>query len=254
MGCFAVQAPCAILLHMTTHQSFSMGAMIKEGFSLFKKHAKFLVLAGLATFFIQLVLQLASMGRAGFFGDLVINLVVAFIGILITVGWTKVFLSIIRAGNTSWSTFKTEPSVWLRFIKTYLWYIAYFVAYTIIAAFVFIVVAVVGLIAGIPLLAFIGGTLSAITFVIVAIYFAVRYRFLKYMVLDYPELSSRNILRKSGAITKGSFWKILGFAIVLGLINLLGIICLVVGLLVTVPATHLAETKLYEFLKAKHSA
>jgi uncharacterized membrane protein len=61
------------------------------------------------------------------------------------------------------------------------------------------------------------------------------------------------VFKKAGAFTKGNLLQLLGFNIVTGLVNMLGLICLVVGLAVTIPTTKLAQVKVYEYLKEKHS-
>jgi len=55
-------------------------------------------------------------------------------------------------------------------------------------------------------------------------------------------------MKESYAITKGRFWKLLGFWIVIGLFNLLGLIPFGIGLLVTVPVSALASIYVYREL------
>lgn len=57
-------------------------------------------------------------------------------------------------------------------------------------------------------------------------------------------------LKKSAAITKGYFWKLFGFTLVLFLINVAGILALFVGLLVTAPVCLLATAYVYNKLNS----
>ncbi len=237
---------------MNTQTSFSFGAMITSGYHLFKKHTKFIILAGLATVIVQILLQLiqngARMNRGGFI-EILTMFFVGLIGLLIAIGWSKVFLKLTRNQVALWNDFKSEPKLWLVFIKTYLWYLAYFLAFAIAAVIIFALLAIIGFSTGITWLAITGIILGVIAFIVITVYFKVRYWFTDYVILDNQGLASHDIFKKSGSLTKGAFFKLFGFMIVLGLVNLLGLICLVVGLFVTIPTTKLAEVKLYEYLK-----
>lgn len=232
--------------------------MIKSGYTLFKNHAKFIILAGLATTLVQILLQLIQSGaqtnRDGIFMGLIVGLFVVLIGLIITIGWSKVLLKISRGDGAAWNTFKSEPSLWIRFIKAYLWYIGYFIVYTVVASLVFAIITIIGFTANILWLGTTGAILGVIAFVLVSIYFTTRYQFLRYVILDNPEMRSRDTFRRAGAITKGSIIQLIGFAIILGFTNFLGFICLVVGLAVSIPTTKIAQVKVYEYLKEQYSA
>jgi uncharacterized membrane protein len=58
-------------------------------------------------------------------------------------------------------------------------------------------------------------------------------------------------LKESWRITKGHKWQLLLLFLVLGLINLLGIIALLIGVIVTLPITLLAFTHAYRLLAAR---
>ena len=243
---------------MTTQTSFSFSAMLKSGYQLFKHHAKFIILAGFATAVVQLMLQLIQIGAKAGRGNLVIGvlatLFVTLIGIIISIGWAKVLLKLAKGDGASWNDFKSEPSLWLKFIKVYIWYFGYFTLYVFVTVILFGIIAVLGKILGINWLHMVGSILAIAAFVLTAIYFTVRYQFLKYAILDYPELHSREVFKKAGNITKPALLQLFGFNVVMGLTNLLGLICLVVGLIVSIPTTKIAEVKVYEYLKEKHSA
>jgi uncharacterized membrane protein len=241
---------------MNTHK-FSFGAMIKSGWHTFKTHWKLIWLAGFATAIIQAILQMIQSSANNDSGEhklfsILAVIFVFLIGLIIKLGWSKVFLGFVRSHTVTWNTFKTDPNVWLKYIKVMLWYIGYMIMYMIGGAVIGFILIIIGKLAGSQIVTVIGTVLAVIAFIVVAIYFSVKYQFTNYAVLDYPELSSRNVFRKSGALTKGNFWRLFGFAIVLALFNILGLICLVIGLAFTIPTSKIAMTKVYEFLKEKH--
>lgn len=237
--------------------SFSFKETIAFGYRSFKHHVTFFILAGLVTALVQLALQVVQNAtpavRVGFFTSSIIMLIAVFIGILITLGWTQIFLKVLAGATPHWNDFKSESPVWVRFIKTYLWYIGYSIMYALLTSILFIIVTIIGFFTGISWLMITGMILTGIALIATAVYMTVRYRFLKFMVIETTDLSSRALFTKTGSLTQGNFFKILGFIIVLGLINLLGLICLGVGLLVTLPTTKLAEASLYKRLTGHHT-
>jgi len=74
--------------------------------------------------------------------------------------------------------------------------------------------------------------------------------FASFIVID-RELGPIDAMKESRRITRGHRWKLLGFVLVMTLVNLLGIIALGVGLLVTIPVTMLAFAYAYRFLSAQ---
>lgn len=58
-------------------------------------------------------------------------------------------------------------------------------------------------------------------------------------------------LKRSFQITAGKFWDLLLFVLIMLGINILGILCLGVGLLITLPLTSLALIYIYRKLEAK---
>ena len=94
---------------------------------------------------------------------------------------------------------------------------------------------------------FIGGF---ILFVIPGIYFAIKYHFLLYFVID-KKMGPLEALRASGKITDGVKWRLLGFSIVSIGIVILGFLAFGFGILVAVPVATLADAYLYRKLSHK---
>ncbi len=228
--------------------------MISSGYATFKKNWKFIILAGLATVVIEIILKILQRGVQGHaIAEIFGAIVSVIISILIGLGWCKVLLSLNRTGTATWSTFETDSATWLRAIKVFVWYVLRFAYFFVISVLPFLIVALIGYLTHVHVVVVIGGVLAYATFLVSAIYVALRYQFMYYVALDNPGLRSKAIFKKAGELTKGNLLQLLGFGIVLGFYNLLGLICLVVGLAVTVPVSKLAHAKVYDFLKEKVS-
>jgi uncharacterized membrane protein len=89
-----------------------------------------------------------------------------------------------------------------------------------------------------------------IVFILPGIYLAVRLKFYTYFIVEDENLSPTDSLRKSLGITKGIFWKLFAFNIILAMINILGLLVFGIGLLFTIPVSIIAYTHLYKKLSA----
>lgn len=86
-----------------------------------------------------------------------------------------------------------------------------------------------------------------ILLIVPGIIFAVRLTFAIYIAID-KDTKPMESLRESKRITKGNRWKLYWFLIVCVLINILGLLCLVVGVLFTAPLTAIATVIVYKKL------
>jgi uncharacterized membrane protein len=89
-----------------------------------------------------------------------------------------------------------------------------------------------------------------ILLIVPGIVFALMFMFTTFIVID-RELGPVEAMKESNRITYGHKWNLLGFTLVLVLINLLGVIALVVGLLVSIPVSSLAVTHAYRVLSGR---
>jgi uncharacterized membrane protein len=86
-----------------------------------------------------------------------------------------------------------------------------------------------------------------ILLIVPGIIFALMFMFTTFIVID-RERGPVEAMKESNRITYGHKWSLLGFTLVLVLINLLGVLALVVGLLVSIPVSSLAVTHAYRVL------
>jgi uncharacterized membrane protein len=92
--------------------------------------------------------------------------------------------------------------------------------------------------------------IGIILLIVPGIIFALMYMFATFVVID-RELGPIKALEESSRLTRGHRWKLLGFLLMLVLVNLLGLIALVVGLLVSIPVSSLAFAHAYRVLGGK---
>lgn len=87
-----------------------------------------------------------------------------------------------------------------------------------------------------------------ILLIVPGIYLLVRFSMARFAVLEGAHIVES--LKKSSHLTQGSKWHLFGFLLVLVLLNLVGALLFLVGLLVTVPVTTLAYAHVYLKLKS----
>jgi uncharacterized membrane protein len=88
-----------------------------------------------------------------------------------------------------------------------------------------------------------------ILLIIPGIYWAVRYHFFGYLILDQG-MSPVDAIKKSGQITRGSWWHLFVFALAMFGISLLGILACCVGLLFAIPVIIVSTAYVYRSLLA----
>jgi len=86
-----------------------------------------------------------------------------------------------------------------------------------------------------------------ILLIIPGIVWAIKFYFFDYLIVD-KGLGPVDALEKSSEITRGVKWDLFAFGILLVIINMLGFLCLVVGLFVTIPVTMVAIAFAYRKL------
>jgi len=90
--------------------------------------------------------------------------------------------------------------------------------------------------------------IGTILFIVPGVYAALTFMLFPYAIVEHNS-GPIDALRYSKRITTGSRWRILLFIIVSGLVNLLGILVLGVGFLVSAPVVSVATAAVYEALR-----
>jgi len=86
-----------------------------------------------------------------------------------------------------------------------------------------------------------------ILLIVPGIIWSIKFQFYPYLIID-KGMGPVEALKASALITKGVKWELLGFGLIVGIINLLGVFCLVIGVFATVPATWVAYAFVYRKL------
>ncbi|MGB3341123.1 MAG: hypothetical protein WBB37_06550 [bacterium] len=86
-----------------------------------------------------------------------------------------------------------------------------------------------------------------ILLIVPGIYWAIKFQWFGYCIVD-QKLGPVNALKKSAEMTQTVKWQLLGFAFVIAGINILGFLCLFIGLFATVPTTLMAYAFVYRKL------
>ena len=200
--------------------TFAPGAMIRFGWETFKKRPWFFigvallvaVLSGVAS---GIGASFGNQGVAQSIGSLTNFVIGIFIGMGVTAFFLKSHDSIETAG--SGELWHPQP----------FWY---FLGAKLLVG----VVVVLGLV-----LLIVPGIISGLMFM-----------FTPYIVID-KGLGPIEAMRESKHITDGHKWQLLGFVGLTVLVNILGFLCFLVGLLVTIPLTALAVVHAYRTLSAQ---
>lgn len=195
---------------------FSIKESVKLGWQKLKDNMEICLLTTL------LVLAVGSLvgGREMHLGNFLFGLIVTVFMIIIRIGYTKIFLRVYDGESPKFVDIFQEYRTFWRYLGTCI----------------------------LMPLAVLGGL---ILLIVPGIIWAVRFSFSPLIVVD-TKMGPVASMKESWAITKGKFWKILLFWIVIGLINLLGMLVFGIGLILTVPLTVFASIYVYrELSKAK---
>lgn len=197
---------------------FSIKESLKQGLDKFKVHMQ---LSLLTTLLMLAVGSMAGDEKDGV-GMFFVGLAFIVFAIILRMGYTKIFLRIYDGETPKFvDIFKEYPAFWR------------YLGVSILTP-----------------LAVMGGL---ILLIVPGIIWAVRFSFAPIIVIDTdsgPIVS----MKESYAITKGYFWKLLGFWVVIILLNILGLVAFVVGLLATVPISTLAAIYVYRHLTQQKAA
>lgn len=224
-------SPAALLLttslshcYATAVDLFSIKESIQFGWKTTKKHLWFLVGIVVILFFINTLPQLTNSQLQTQDASFLLALTgIGFwiLNMLVNIGSIKISLKLADHKQAEFSDLFNEYRLLLPFI---------------VGSIIYALIVVVGL----------------IFLIVPGIYFGIRYHFYSYFIVD-KKLSPLEALKESSRITSGVKWKLFLFSLVLGLVNVLGVLAFVVGLFVTVPVTMIAYAHVYRKLLHAHT-
>lgn len=169
------------------------------------------------------LLSTLLMVAVGYTGDRMhwsISLIFAITSMIISIGYTKIFLRMTDGESPKFAEIFEEYRLFWKYLIT-------------------------NILQG---LAILGGF---ILLIIPGIIFALQYSFAPLILID-TKADPIASMKESAAITKGKKWQLLGFYLVLAVLNMAGFLALVIGLFVSIPISMFAHIYVYRALsKAK---
>ncbi len=190
----------------------SVGTVLSEAYDYLKRKLGFYI--SLVIVYVLLMVALSLIGeKVGGLGDIVIWLV----EIYVNAGLVKIVINDVDGKNVELFDLFTAQDVYISFLIAGILY---------------------GLAVGVGIL----------LLIVPGVIFAVMWQFYKFCVVD-KRLGPVDALQYAGELSKGYRWTILGIDIVLGLLNVLGVLAFGVGLLFTIPLTIIAEAVMYKKLR-----
>jgi len=219
-------------------KTFSIESTIKHAWNLFKSNQQFLILSSLAFLLLGALSdhQSGSFEHYGYmhkglnygygYGHMmmrnpgtsfgILGLVIFIILLIMKVGYLKSILKIENGGHASFKELFDHVDLLWKYI---------------LSSICYGLVIVVGL----------------VLLVIPGVYVLLRYFFVPLLAID-KGLSVEQAFKQSSHMTRGNKWRILGFIIILVLINILGAIPFGLGLIITIPVSTLAYVHVYKLL------
>lgn len=199
-----------------SNTTFSTGDALRYGWEMFKKHAGFVIGLLVISWLIILVSYVPYFGalftESGLLAFVTMLLYTA-VSIVIGMGMLRIFLNLHDGKEVS---FGQLFQVWDRF-----WvYLGAVILSSIVIMFGFVLLVVPGII------------------------WALKYSFVQYLAVD-KKAGVMDTLRAAGEGTKGIKVDLLGFFIVIGLVNFVGVLALGIGMFVTIPMSSFAMAYVY---------
>ncbi len=193
------------------NKTFSIREIMSESWDIFKKHAWKLVGITFAAWAVNAFVHVIA-GLVPSFIALIASLLSIVVTIIISMGTKRIALKVVRGGTPEFSDFKVSSGSFWKYVG-------------------------VSILFGLVIL---GGVFLL---VIPGIIWGLTYFFSTYIVVD------KNIgvgaFKESKRITDGIKWKLLVFLIFLIFFNMLGVVALLVGVLITAPMSMIATALIY---------
>jgi uncharacterized membrane protein len=197
-----------------------MGQAVRFGWDAMKANVGFLILLQIlvAAIFIAEVLCQNAVVNKGAAPHAIVNIVVWIVNTIIYMGLTRITLRYCDKEKASFSDLFSCISLFFKYFFTS-------ILYSLIV---------------------LGGT---ILLIVPGIIWALKYSQSLYLVVD-KGMGPKAALRESARITMGAKWDLFLFGFLLALINVLGALCLLIGLFAAIPTTLIAGAYVYRRLLA----
>ena len=201
---------------------FSKKEAVKFGFGIAKSNLLFFIGLLIIVFFVSAVASsLRGGAQKSALAYLVLSIIQYLVNIVIGMGLIRISLEFID---------KAKPKI--RDIVYYKPVVRY-----VLASIITGIVVILGL----------------VLLIIPGVILAIRLQYTTYLIVD-KNLGPIEAIKKSWSVTRRNTWNLFFFGILLVLINILGVVCLLVGLFITIPLGMLATTFVYRKLLLQSEA
>lgn len=231
--------------HMEHH--LSIEESLRFGWAKTRAHSTIIFQTLLTLFGVQIAQQVVTRVLGGTLDGAVAAALLLVLSIVLGIGFTLIILRIAQGKHVAYQDVVPPVGVWASYIGA-----------TILAALVTVVPLIAALIVCLVSFAVLPNAAAMLVTAVVAaaalvsaVYFALRYALVRFAILDDADIVKS--LRTSAHLTEGRKWWLLGFGITILLLNVLGALLLLVGLLVTIPVSLFAFVHVYVKLSGHHS-
>lgn len=199
------------------NKGFSVGGLLRKGWKAMEKNLAFFIGALILVWVIPPLIPFIVPKTQPFFG--IANIVSSLLGVLLQIGWIKVFLSLVKKGEVHFmDLFKGFPSVIRFFLGTVLY------------------ILIVGL--------------GFICFVVPGIYLSIRFWAYPYYIIDQG-LGPVEALKASSRATHGAKLDVLALICLGAFFTFLSVFTFGLGLFAVVPMMSFAQVSAYLILDAQ---
>lgn len=231
-------------------KDFSIKELVRYGWETYKRNPGIVIGASvLYIVFSVVVPNVVSSASESFSGGaaaglgIILYIAAWAVSLVVQIGYTKAFLNLHDGKSARVADLFTQYHLFWKYLGTS-------ILVNLIVAGPIMVVGILGAIlsmsAANDVIFSVAMTLS-IMLIIPAIYFSIRYGFAMLVTVDRGS-GPVEALKQSSAMTVGVKWRILLFWLAMAGLNILGVLALIIGLIVTIPITFIAYLHLYRRL------
>ena len=166
--------------------------------------------------------------------------------IFISMGLVYMSVRIVRGEKIAWTDFKVAAKYFWKFLGAAILLLIPLVVVIgiLMAIFVGSIFLNAGSLGGLAGVGIVGMIVGLAVFVGI-LWYIMAFYFYQYAVIDQNK-GPMGALKESFRMTKGTRWKLVGFTLLIGLFNLVGMIPFLLGLIVTTPMTIIMYAYVYE--------
>ncbi len=227
--------------------AFSIKESVGFGWQAFKQHSGILLFAVILMTAIEIVSGISSAAlEHNPVADFVISVLLGIFSFVIGAGYVAITLKLAKGESAHYRDIVPPFIILWRYFASAIALGA--MMFGVVLAGLLISFLATPIFSGMPDAAAAAGVLVIIVGGLVIGYLGLRYSMVTFAVLEGEKVVES--FKKSTKLTEGVKWKLVGFLLTMVGIVILGIICLVVGLLVAIPVTDVAYAHVYQKLKS----